>query len=128
MWRKLHDEELYDLYCSPYIVRVTTSGRMGWVGHVARMGERIYIYIFPHQNPVYIYILETQCIYTYIYWILVGKCEGKRQLGRTGVRWEDNIKTDHKEVGCGGVNWIDLAQVRGRWRALVNAVLNLRVP
>jgi len=67
VWRKLHDEELYDLYCSPYIVRVTTSGRMGWVGHVARMGERIYIYIFPHQNPVYIYIYWKPSAYIHIY-------------------------------------------------------------
>ena len=59
---------------------------------------------------------------------LVGKPEGKRPRGRPGRRWEDNIKTDFQEVGCGRVDWIDLAQDRDRWRALVNSVMNLRVP
>jgi len=58
----------------------------------------------------------------------VGKPEGKRTLGRPGLRWEDNIKMDLQEVGCRGMDWIDLAQDKGRWRALVNAVMNLRVP
>jgi hypothetical protein len=58
----------------------------------------------------------------------VGKPEGKRQLGRPGCRWEDNIKMDLQEVGCGGMDWIKLAQVREIWRALANAVMNLRVP
>ena len=58
----------------------------------------------------------------------MGKSEGKRPFGRPRYRWEDNIKMDLKEVGCGGIDWIDLAQDRGRWRALVNAVMNLRVP
>ena len=78
---------------------------MRWAGHVARMGEK-----------------------RGVYKILVGKPETKRPLGRPRRRWEDNIKMDLQEVGCGGMNWIDLAQNRDRWRALVNAVMNLRVP
>jgi len=104
-WRKLHNEELSDLYCSPNIVRVIKSRRMRWAGHVARMGER-----------------------RGVYRVLVGKPEGKRPLGRPRRRWEDNIKMDLKEIGCGGMDWIELAQDRDRWRALVNAVMNLRVP
>ena len=63
-----------------------------------------------------------------VYRVLVGKPEGKRPLGRHRHRWEDNIKVDLQEVGCGGMDWIGLAQDRDRWRALVNAVMNLRVP
>jgi hypothetical protein len=59
---------------------------------------------------------------------MVGKIEGKRPMGRPRYRWEGNIKMDLQEVGCGGVDWIGLAQVRDRWRELVNAVMNLRVP
>ena len=80
-------------------------GRMRWVGHVARMGE-------------------TRGVYR----VLVGKPEGKRPLGRPRCRWEDNIKMDLQEVGCGGMEWIELAEDRDRWRALVNAVMNRRVP
>jgi hypothetical protein len=58
----------------------------------------------------------------------MGKPEGKRPLGRPRHRWEDNIKADHQEVGCVGMDWIGLAQDRDRWRAFVNAVMNLRVP
>jgi hypothetical protein len=61
------------------------------------------------------------------YRILVGKPEGKRSLGRPRPRWEDNIKMDLLEVGCGGMDWTDLAQDTDKWRALVNAVMNLRV-
>ena len=104
-WKKLHIEELNDLYCSPNIVRVIKSKRMRWAGHVARMGER-----------------------RGLYRILVGKPEGKRPLGRPRCRWEDNIKMDLQEVECGGLDWIEVAQDRDRWRALVNAVMNLRVP
>jgi hypothetical protein len=60
--------------------------------------------------------------------ILVGKLEGKRPLGRPRPRWEGNIKMDLQEVGCGGMDWIELAQDRDRWRALVSAVMNFRVP
>jgi len=104
-WRKLHNEELNDLYCSPNIVRLIQSRRIRWAGHVARMGEG-----------------------RGVYRVLVGKPEGMRPLGRPRRRWEDNIKMDLREVGFRGIDWIELAQDRDRWRALVNAVMNLRVP
>jgi len=104
-WRKLHNEELNDLYCSPNIIRVIKSRRMRWAEHVARIGER-----------------------RGVHRVLVGKPEGKRPLGRPRHRWEDNIKMDLQEVGCRGMDWIELAQDRNRWRALVTAVMNLRVP
>ena len=63
-----------------------------------------------------------------VYRVLVGKPEGKRPLGRPRRRWEDNIEMDLQEVGRGGMDWIELAQDTDRWRALVNAVMNLRVP
>jgi len=62
-----------------------------------------------------------------IYRALVGKPEGKRSLERPRHSWEDNIKMDHQEVGCGGMDWIELAEDRDRWQALVNAVMNLQV-
>jgi len=63
-----------------------------------------------------------------VYRVLVGKPEGRRPLGRPRRRWEDNIRMDLRKVGCGGVDWMELAQDRDRWRALVSAVMNLRVP
>jgi len=63
-----------------------------------------------------------------VYRVLVGKPEGKRPHERPRLRWEDNIKMDLQEVGCGGMDWIELVQYRDRWRALVNAVMNLRFP
>ena len=94
-----------DLYCSPNIVRVIKSRRMRWAGNVARMGER-----------------------RDVYRVLVGKPEGRRRLWRRRRRWEDNIKMDLQDVGCGGMDWIELAQNRDRWRALVTAVMNLWFP
>jgi hypothetical protein len=103
--RKLHNEELNDLYSLPNIVRVLKSRRMRWAGHVARMGED-----------------------SGVYRVLVGKPEGKRPLGRPRRRWEDNIKMDLQEDGGGGGDLMELAQDRDRWRALVGTVRDFRVP
>jgi len=104
-WRRLHNEELNDLYSSPNIVRVIKWRRMRWAGHVARMGE------------------ERE-----VYRLLVGKLEGRRPLGRPRRRWVDNVRMDLQEVGFGYMDWIVLAQDRDSWRTLVSAVMNLRVP
>jgi hypothetical protein len=104
-WRKLQNEELNGLYCSPCIVRVINSRRKRWAGHVARMVEG-----------------------RGVHRVLVGKPEGKRSLGRPRRRWEDNIMMDLHEVECESMDWIELAEDRDRWLALVNAVMNLRVP
>jgi hypothetical protein len=102
-WRKLHNEELHDLYCSPNIVRVIKSRVMRLVWHVTRVGRGG------------------------VYTVLVGKPEGERQLGRPMRRWKDGIKMNLQE-GCGGMNWVELTEDKDRWRALVSAVMNLRVP
>ena len=99
-WRRLHNEELSDLYSLPNIVRVIKSRRMSWAGHVARMGKERGVYRF-----------------------LVGKPEGRRTRRRSV-----DIRMDLQEVECGYMDWIGLAQDRDRWRTLVSAVMNLRVP
>jgi hypothetical protein len=104
-WRKLHNDELHNLYSSLNIVRVIKSRSMRWAGHVARMGEG-----------------------RGAYRVLVGRPEGKRPLRRPRRRWEDDIKMDLGEIGIDGANWIRLAQDRVQWRAFVNTVMNLRVP
>jgi hypothetical protein len=104
-WRKLHNDEIHNMYSLPNIFRVIKSRRMRWTGHVARMGEG-----------------------RGVYRVLVGRPEGKRPLGRPKRRWEDNIKMDLREIGIYGANWIQLAKDRLRWRAFVNTVLDLWVP
>jgi hypothetical protein len=107
-WRKLHYEELNDLYTSPTTVCVIKLKIMIWTEHVVRMREGRGVYS-----------------------VLVRKPEGKRLLGRPRhCRWEDNtsIKMDLQEVGCGGMDWIELAHDRYRWWVLVNVVMNLQVP
>ena len=104
-WRRLRNEDLNDLYSSPNILRVIKSRRMRWTGYVAHMVEE-----------------------SGVYSVLVGKPEGKRPLGRAWRRWVDNIRMDLQELGCGCMDWIGLAQDRDRWRTLVSAVMNLRVP
>jgi len=103
-WRKLHHEEINDLYSSPNIVRANKSRRMRWAKHVAHMGES-----------------------RGVYRVLVGKPEGKRPLGRDRHRWEDNIMMDLHEVGWGGMDQFELAQDRDGWQALVNVVMNLKM-
>jgi hypothetical protein len=88
-WRKLHNEELHDLYSAPSIIRIMRSRRMRWAGHVTRIGEK--------RN---------------VYRSLVGKTEGKRPLGRPRSRWVDNIKMDLAEIGLGELDWIGVAQGR----------------
>ena len=104
-WRKLHNEELNDQYCSPNIVRVIKSRRLRWAEHVTRKEEG-----------------------RGVYKVLVGKPDGKRPLGRPRRRCEDNIKMDLEEVGRGCVDWMELLQDRDRWRALVSTVMKFGVP
>jgi hypothetical protein len=104
-WRKLHNEELHNLYSSPSIIRIINSRRMRLAGNVARMGEK--------RN---------------VYRLLVRKPEGKRPLGRPRRMWIDDIKMNLSEIGVNVVDWIGVAKDGYRWRALVNSVMNLRVP
>jgi hypothetical protein len=105
-WGKLHKLlKLSGLYSLPNIVRVVKSRRMRWAGHVVRMGEG-----------------------RGVHRVLVGKSEGKRPLGRPRRRWEENIKMDLQKVGGSCGDWMELAQDRDRWWALVSTVRNLRVP
>jgi hypothetical protein len=105
-WRKLHNEEPNNLYSSPNIVQVIKSRRIRWARHVARMEKG-----------------------KDVYGVLVGKPGRRRTLGRPKRRWEDNIKMDLWEVGCGcGGEWMELVQDRDRWRAFVSTVMSLRIP
>ena len=98
-WKRLHNEEINDLYSSPNIVRVIKSRRLRWAGHVERMCEE-----------------------RGVYRVLVGKPEGRRPRRR----WMGNIRMDLQEVGCGYMEWIGLARDRDRWRTLVSAVMGVR--
>jgi hypothetical protein len=104
-WKKLHNDELHNLYSSPNIVRVIKSRRMRWAGHVARTRE-----------------------WRGVNRVLVGRPRRKRPLGRPRRRWEDNIKMDHGEMWIDAANWIRLAHDRIHLQAFVKTVMNLRVP
>jgi hypothetical protein len=99
----LHNKELHILYSAPNII-IQIKSRMKWAGHVARMGEE-----------------------RKVYKVLVGKPDGKRPLGRPRVRWEDGIRMDLRQTAWRSVQRIQLTQDRGRWRAVVNTAMNLRV-
>ena len=100
-WREIHNEELNDLYCSSNNVGVIKSRRIRWVRYVARTGEK-----------------------RGVYRVLVGKPDGRKTFGRRRHRWKDNIKMDLRMLNRGA--WICMYQYWDRWRALVNAVMNLR--
>jgi transcription termination factor 2 len=104
-WRKLHKDELHNLYSLLNIFRLVKSRRMMWEGHLARMGEG-----------------------RGVYRILVARPKSKRPLGRPRRKWKDNIKMDLREIGIDGANWIRLAQDSVQWRACANTVMNLGVP
>jgi hypothetical protein len=102
-WRKLHIEELHELYSSPHIIKQIKSSRMRRAGHVSRMGED-----------------------RKVYRVVVGRPERKRPLLRRRYKWEDGMRMDLGEIGWGG-DWIQLAQGKGRWWVLVNTVMNIQV-
>jgi hypothetical protein len=104
-WRKLHNEELHNLYSSPSIIRIMKSRRMRLAGHIERIGK--------NRNA---------------YRTLVGNPEGKRPLGRPRRKWVDNIKRDLRVIGWGRMDWINLAHDRDQQRVLVYMIMNLRVP
>jgi hypothetical protein len=104
-WRKLHNEELHNLYSSPNMIRMIKSRRMRCTRYVARMAEK--------RNA---------------YRILVGKLDGKKPLGRPRCMWVDNNKMTLREIGWSCMGWIDLAQDRDRWRAIMNTGMKLWVP
>jgi PAS domain-containing protein len=104
-WRKLHNEELRDLYSLPSIIRMIKSRKMRWEGNVEQMGEK-----------------RTADR------LVVGKPEGKRPLERPRRKWVDNIRMDLLEVEGNDVDWISVAQDRNRWRILVTSVMKFRVP
>jgi hypothetical protein len=101
---KLHNEELKNLHSCPSIIKIIKSRRMRWAWYVARMGAK--------RNA---------------YRILLGNPEGNKPLARPRHRWVDNIKMDIREIGWDCVNWIDMAQDKDQWRAVLNTVMNLRV-
>jgi len=103
-WRRLHNTELKDLYGKPDIIRTIKSRRLRWAGHVARMGDE-----------------------RGVRKILEGKPEGKRPVGRSRMKWENNINHDLREVDYRGEDWKTLAQDRDVWRAYVRTAMNLRV-
>jgi hypothetical protein len=104
-WGKLLNEELHNLYSSQSTIRMMKSMRMRWVGHVAQIGEK-----------------------RKAYRVLVGKPEGKRPVGRPRRSWVDHVNIDLRELRWDGMDWIDLAQDRDQWRALMNTVMELLVP
>ena len=104
-WRRLHNEELHSLYHSANIVRVITSRRLKWAGHVVKMEEG-----------------------TSAFKIVTGKLTGKRPFGRSKHKLNDSIRMDLKEICVNTRNWVDSAQDRNYWRVLENAALNYRVP
>ena len=103
--KRLHNEELHSLYRSTNIVRVIKSRRLRWAGHVARMEEG-----------------------RSAFKIVTGRPTGKRPLGRSRRKLEDNIRMDLEEIGINTNSWVDLAKGKDYWRALVDAAFNLRVP
>jgi hypothetical protein len=104
-WRKLHNEELHSLYSSPSIIRMIKSRLMRWAGHLTRLGDKWNAYRILEEKP-----------------------EGKRPLGSSRCRWVCNIEMNLREIGRDIMDLIDLAQDRDQWRALVNTVMNLRLP